>query len=447
MTSAIHFSDAVAASTRALPASIGRRLAALLVVAYSALVPVVVVPVGNETFSLCEPLLLLTAVALFFVRPMAPPRVHHIAMALYLTATLISLWQIGDGELLAGSGKRWVRLVAIAAPLYLPLGLEVSRQTVQRAIRAFLWGGLAAITIGLVLYWFQIQIRQESQKLWLGNGHSPILRASGLVADTAAFGHLVAVWAIVSLGSLWIGNHPHRFRWSLVAAALVLYTVVVSSSRGALVDILAGLAALGLLSRPRWRCRLDFVVLGLLVGSVALVGLGGFLLASGVQGPSGELQGSLSRFLGGNSGSVNNFSSGRLETWSSYLSDCADYLLCGTGYKTATFVLPGRFPDNALLGILVEAGVPGLACMLFFLGSVLWGLWKQRRVGNDYASLVFALWVGQIVHAMTADTFTLFSTMPFVYLLTAIVLQMPRTTLPARTLNENLFGRRLRESL
>jgi O-antigen ligase len=440
MTTAVHFPDALTASTRAPSATIARRLASLLVVAYGALVPVIIVPVGGESFSLCEPLLLLTAVALFFARPLAPPRVQHIAMALYLTATLISLWQIGDSELLVGSAKRWVRLVAIAAPLYLPLGLDVSRRQAQRAIKAFLWGGLLAIAIGLVLYWFQIPIREESQKLWLGNGHAAILRASGLVADTAAFGHLVAVWAIVSLGSLWNENNPRRLRWSFVAGALVLYVVVVSSSRGALIDILGGLFTLCVLNRPRLRVRRSRAALGLLIGLAAAVGC--LLIAANAQTPSGELQGSLSRFFGGNSGSVNNFSSGRLESWSSYLSECANYLLCGTGYKTATSVLPGRFPDNALLGILVEVGIPGLACMLFFLGSILWGLWRQHRAGNAYAKLVLALWIGQIVHAMTADTFTLFSTMPFVYLLTAIVLQMPPVTFHSREPDRLSFGLR-----
>jgi O-antigen ligase len=222
----------------------------------------------------------------------------------------------------------------------------------------------------------------------------------------------------------------------LVAAAFVFYAVVASSSRGAFIDIAGGLVTLCVLSKRRWRMRPNRAVAGLLFGLVAAIGFGCLLLASNNEAPSGEIQGSLSRFLGGNSGSVNNFSSGRLESWSSYLSECADYLLCGTGYKTATSVLPGRFPDNALLGILVETGVPGLAGILFFLASVFWGLWNQRRAGNVYANLAIALWVGQIVHAMTADTFTLFSTMPFVYLLTAVVLQMPAVTLRLRNYDE-----------
>jgi len=440
MTTVVHLPEGITASPCGLSKSFGRHLASLLVVAYSGLVPVIIVPVGGESFSLCEPLLVLLAVTLFIVRPLSPPRIHHIAMALYLTATLISLWQIHDSELLAGSAKRWVRLVAIAAPLYLPLGLAVSGRQAQRAVKAFLWGGLLAIAIGLVLFWLQIPIREESQKLWLGNDHAAILRASGLVADTAAFGHLVAVWAIVSLGYLWIENVPRRLGWSLVVGALVLYAVVVSSSRGALIDILGALFTLCILKKPGRRIQKKHAVLGLLVGLAAAVGFAGLVFASNLQAPTGEIQGSLSRFLGGNSPSINTFSSGRLENWSSYLSECADYLLCGTGYKTATAVLPGRFPDNALLGIVVEVGIPGLLFMLFFLGSVFWGLWRQRRSGNAYANLVLAVWVGQIIHAMTADTFTLFSTMPFVYLLTAIILQMHPATSHSREPDEIPFG-------
>ena len=322
MTTVVHLPEGVTASARALPASVARHLASLLVVAYCGLVPVIIVPIGGESFSLCEPLLLLSAITLFFVRPLAPPRIHHIAMALYLAATLISLWQIHDSELLAGSAKRWVRLVAIAVPLYLPLGLAVSRRQAQRANKAFLWGGLLAIAIGLVLFWLQIPIREESQKLWLGNGHAAILRASGLVADTAAFGHLVAVWAIVALGYLWIENVPRRLGWSFVVGALVLYAVVVSSSRGALIDIVAGLFTLCILKKPGRRIQKNHAVLGLLVAMAAAVGFAGLMFASNLQGPPGEIQGSLSRFLGGNSPSINTFSSGRLENWSSYLSEC-----------------------------------------------------------------------------------------------------------------------------
>ena len=257
----------------------------------------------------------------------------------------------------------------------------------------------------MVLYWLQIPIREESQKLWLGTG-APILRASGLVADTAAFGHLIAVWALVTLGSLWIDNRSNRIALTVLVSGFVLYALAASSSRAALLDILGGLFTFCLLNRGARLVHRNRAIVGMLLGSAALtVVLAWLLLASNSQ-RTGAIEGSLTRFLGGGDTSINSFSSGRLDSWTSYLSQCGDYLVAGTGYKTATFVLPGKFPDNAFLGITVEVGIPGLVCMLFFIGSVFCGLIGQRRAGNPYAALVLALWVGQLLHAMTADSFT-----------------------------------------
>ncbi|QDU27129.1 O-Antigen ligase [Anatilimnocola aggregata] len=403
--------------------SFGHNLAVLLVMAYGLLVPLIVVPIGGERFGLCEPLMLPCLLALCLVALQSAPKLHHLAMAMFLVAAMLSLVQIVDGEMLLGSAKRWLRLLAIVSPFFLSLILPVTDKLIVQGLRAFFVGGAAAIVCGFFIYWLQIPIYADSQKLWLANGQAPVLRASGLVGDTASFGHLISLWCLLAIGSLWLDHSPGRTWKSAAVLAVVAYAVLVSSSRAALLNVVGGLWTLWMLSHSNSRAHRNGIVVAGMLLTIAFVALSlRSMVGSGE--PGGALAGSLDRFLGSEQTTANGFASGRLESWSSYLFECSEYLLLGTGYKTAHLVVPGHFADNALLGVVVETGLPGLFCMLLLLAAIFYGLWRQHQQGNRFGTLLLAVWVGQMLHGLTADTFTLWTTMPELYLLTGLVLQM-----------------------
>jgi len=417
---------AVTSASHSLPiAVIMRRLVSALVPAYAALVPLVVLPIGTDRIGLCEPLLCLTAVGLLVGRPIARPRLVHIAFGVFLFATLLSLIQIDDPALLPGSALRWLRLVAVISPLFLSLVLPADFQEVRRTLRAFFWGGGAAIACGLVIYWLQIPIHVNSQRFWLANGQAPVLRASGLVGDTAAFGHLISVWGLVALGTLWIEGRSGRIWKSCLIIALVVYADLVSSSRAALLDVAGGCLTFLTLTAVSLRVRRNAVVVGigvLLLGTGLLLGLSQSGLGSASGG--GVLENSITRFVGSDDATLNGFSSGRFEGWAALVPEFSEHPFLGMGYKTAQFLIPGHLADNALLGIALESGLFGLIAILIALGSMLYGLVARHRMGNRYATLLLAIWVGQLLHGLTADTFTLWCTMPMLFLVTGLVLQM-----------------------
>jgi hypothetical protein len=405
-----------------------RGLLSALVPVYAALVPLIIVPVGDDRFGLCEPLLCLSAVGLCLAAPFARPQIVHLAFGLFLLATLLSLTQISDPALLAGSALRWVRLLSVGIPLYFSRVLPPVPH-VQRALRAFRWGGAAAIVCGLVIYWLQIPVNSQSQQFWLGYGHAPVLRASGLIGDTAAFGHLISVWGLVALGTLWMETPAYRLWKCGFVLAVVIYADLVTSSRAALLDTAAGLLVFSSLTAARRQTHRNVavaIVCASVAGTALLVGIS----QSGWQSGAGDgvLNNSIGRFVGFGSASLDTFSSGRVDGWTELVPEMAEHPLVGTGYKTTKYLWPGRFSDNVFVGTALESGLIGLTSLLLVLCAIFHGLFMRHRVGNRDATLLLAVWVGQVLHGLTADTFTLWSIMPMLFLVTGLVLQMPAAT-------------------
>src|ERR1700693_1895085 len=242
-------------------AALTRGLVSALVPMYAAFVPLIIVPLGNDRLGLCEPLLCLSAVGLCFAAPFARPQFVHLAFGLFLFATLLSLMQISDPSLLPGCALRWVRLLSVGIPLYLSLVLFPGIRHVKRTLRAFQWGGGAAILCGLVIYWLQIPINREAQQFWLGIGPPPGGRAGGLVGSTGAFGHRIAVWGLLALGALWTENPPRRLWKCAFILAAVIYADLVTSSRAALLDIAGGLLVLYALTTARRQTHRNVAVI------------------------------------------------------------------------------------------------------------------------------------------------------------------------------------------
>ncbi|QEG41361.1 O-antigen ligase family protein [Roseimaritima ulvae] len=403
-----------------------QKLAEWFVVVMAFFVPIVVVPVG-ERIGMSDPLLPALAVLLIFSRYRGRIDASHWLLLGFLAIAFLSLFQIHDQRYQVKAGLKWIRLVGICAPFFLGARMFVDRRLVRRAAWAFFWGGLIAILISLAVWWLQIPIRDAQQKMWYRGGGSE-LRAGGLVGETTHFGHLTATW-ITLVGSCLILARPTKhWKWLLVVLlGLGGFAIFAASSRSAVVNVAGTAGGIWAASRYRPRSLRNSVVVGLALALLLVLSFTALQIAgrSGALPSSSRVAKQIDRFLPSESNSVNRFSSGRIDSWKRYLRIAGNHVVLGCGYKNSPSLIPGRVPDNSVLSTLLETGVLGVAALTSFAIVLMLSLAKLGMAGNRYALLLVGVWCGQLLQAFLGDTYTLWLSMPVLYLITGLVLQLP----------------------
>lgn len=397
-----------------------------LAVLMAFLVPIVVVPVGPR-LGISDPLLPAVAIVLLLSRVRGRLEACHWLLMAVMAIAFVSLFQINDSRYQVLAGLKWVRLVGIALPFFLGARMVVEPRLLRRVAWSLFFGGIVAILISLAVWWLQIPIRDSQQEMYYRGGGSEF-RAGGLVGETTHFGHLTATWMTV-VASCLILVAPVR-RWKLVAAILLGLgglAIFAASSRSAIVNLAAMAAGYFVLQyyRPR---HLSNALVTILAGFLFLVlSLVGLKIAdqSGVLPSTSKLSKQVDRFLPTESNSINRFSSGRIDSWKRYMRIGDRHLLLGCGYKNSPSLIPGRVPDNSVLSTYLETGIIGLFAVTAFTLTLIFALVRQGRLGNPYATLFAAVWCGQAAQALLGDTYTLWLSMPVLYLTTGMVLQLP----------------------
>ncbi|QDS95147.1 O-Antigen ligase [Roseimaritima multifibrata] len=404
-----------------------QRFAEIVVLLLAVFVPIVVVPLGDR-FGTSDLMLPAITGILLFSRFRGRVEWSHWLLALFLASAAISLLQITDGRLQMKSSLKWIRLLGICAPFYLGVRMHVDERLLKKVGWGLFWGGLVAILISLAVWWLQIPIRDSQQKLWY-RGSGAALRAGGLVGETTHFGHLTATWMTLSASLLVFANRVRQWRWVLaILLGFGLFAIFAASSRSAIINLVGTVIGVWLSFRfhPRSLSNVvigAFAVLMLLVSSFVVLQIAN---RSGALPSSSRIGHQIDRFLPSESNSVNRFSSGRLESWERYLRLANKHILLGCGYKNSPSLIPGRVPDNSILSVLLETGTVGLSLMVAFVGSLLLVLFHCGRKGNPYAVLLTGVWCGQAMQALLGDTYTLWLSMPVLYLVTGLVIQYPR---------------------
>lgn len=388
-------------------------------------VPIIVVPIG-ERVGFIDLIMFVVAGLLIFSRHRGRLDLSHWLLIGYLAIAFLSLYQIHDSREQLKAALRWVRLTGICLPFFIGARMFVDHRLLRRVGWYLFWGGLVAILISLMVYWLQIPIRDAQQKIWYRGGGSD-LRAGGLVGESTHFGHLVSTWMMLSV-CLLILVRPVR-RWRLVLATTVGlggYATFAASSRAAGLGVLVFAIALLVLNRFRGTNLKNAVIGGMTALIVGALGLSLLSIATqtGLLSTQSRLSRQIERFLPSESRSVNRFSSGRIDSWKRYLHQSRSQPWLGCGYKQSPRMIPGRFADNSVLSTYLETGMLGLGMMLAFAMVVLVLLIKSGSQGNPYGTTMAAVWVGQLGQALLGDTYTLWLSMPVLYLITGIVLQL-----------------------
>jgi O-antigen ligase len=122
--------------------------------------------------------------------------------------------------------------------------------------------------------------------------------------------------------------------------------------------------------------------------------------------------------------------SGRVGNWESLVNLIQQhpaYGLLGIGYKTIPYsnLLGGRVvSDNVYLGMLVEAGVAGVAAVLWLNAIILREACRAAKSGNAstafFGTWIFCFWAGETVQMLSGDLLTYWRVVPLYFWALAI---------------------------
>lgn len=397
-----------------------------LIAAYGFLIPVVAMNLpGVGGLGAADLLVPFGACVLLFLPRTGRIQTAHIALAVFCLAALFSLLQIDQFRPAVDCTIRWVRLFGIFIPFYFCLFIPVTDKVLKCAFSAWMIGGLTAILIGAIIHILQIEVRSGQQRLWM-NGAS-MLRAGGLIGNSGAFAHMTSTWSVITAG-YFLAVSKHRFRLVMAFAAILIffYVIFISSSRAALLHLIAAGSLFCVLYQTRKKAR-QWFVLGGVYSALAIL-----LAVCVVQclpnnsvraNRSNALETNIQRFVPGYGGSsASDFSSNRAENWPEYFSMMNEKVLTGWGYKMGVR-LHEESPDNSYLSVMLETGAFGFLCMSVFVLSIFYQLFAGYFAGNPYSIVMLPVCIGQLANCMTSDIYTFWITMPVVFMLLGLVTQ------------------------
>lgn len=311
------------------------------------------------------------------------------------------------------------RLMAIYTPFAIALTLTWTPQTAERAVRWFWWSGLAGVMLGLFVYWIFGAVREHQQALHLGESGGVVYRAGGVLGNSGGFSHLITGWAMSALCLRWLG-FGRLPRWQLlVTLALLIYGILVTASRSAVLQVVAGIFFSMLFMMRAGRSNAGRIVPVVGAFAVALLLL---LPLAAMFVDDNFLRGVMMRF--GLTDSRSLMQTSRWDNWAQ-LINLLGWTPLGIGYKTTT-ALTSINVDNSFLRIFFEMGVPGLLAFIAFWGLVLFNLLigssnpNVRRIKAVAAGML----MGELARMFFSDTFTMYLSMPTMMILIAIALRL-----------------------
>jgi O-antigen ligase len=307
----------------------------------------------------------------------------------------------GPGRMEAAQGFRWIRLLFLAAAV------------------------TAAFACVDFYYQFPAPAGYEQQFIWVDTG--VFRRAQGIFYEASTLGNLCAFFLEMIAVALFRPRGGQSLSLgSLLAGGVALAgALILSYSRGSLINLAVALIVLFWLYRDRIRWRRVAIGAAVAAGSVALLAVSSPVFSAAYWGRvSVSLQ-----FL---SESPNMVLSGRVQSWETLLQFLASnpwHALLGVGYKTlpySDFIGTTAVGDNTYLTLLAETGLLGLCAVIALNIAILRRSYRAARSGDELRSFcgtwMLCFWAGQTVQMFSADLLTYWRVLPayfFVLALTA----------------------------
>ncbi len=349
-----------------------------------------------------------------------PPQPSSLAFALFLVALIVSA---GLGALYSGvdaglGSLARIALFAIAIFVFF-YACSGPRDTTSNpmTLAAFLF--LVAVAGSLFAcadFWFHFPAPPGfgQQFVWLDEG--VFRRAQGLFYESSTLGNFCAFFLVMIAvaASRGAGAFPLRMPILAIGGIVVAAALMLSYSRGSLMNLVVACVALAVLRRfGVWR-------------AAALAALAALLTIVAVQSiwPSfsvsywTRIAGSL-RYFGYSPDGV---LSGRIGNWNLLI----DFFLrepwqClfGIGYKTLPYSGLAGSPliaDNTYLDLLVETGVSGLTAFVFLNICILKAALRAARSSHSravfFGEWMFCFWIGELVQMLSGDLITFWRVLP-----------------------------------
>jgi O-antigen ligase len=349
-----------------------------------------------------------------------------------LGALFISLpWAFYYSGLAVGaqSAMRWVLLLSG----FLVLGwIAYGPATPRGLIQVILAAALVVSIFALLDFVFQLPRTVRFSDQYIYGGSNPIRRAQGVLYDASALGNFCAMMLTLMLA---LGRRArkalHIPAWLLwVSAPALALALVLSFSRGSVINLAVAIAVLAWLRRRTLFSGSGIVALAALVAAAAITAT---LIAPQFLLPYGSrLIYSAQEFFS----SPNEVLSKRLDTWTELAGIVADHpaqILLGIGYKslpyTDTFARP-LVADNMYLSLLIESGVPGLAALLAFCGTLLAVTLRLTRHSSlavaGLGRFLLAFWIGEMVQMLSGDILTYWRVTPVYLALLGLAIRASR---------------------
>jgi O-antigen ligase len=293
-------------------------------------------------------------------------------------------------------------------------------------VRLLFWVGCLAAAFACIDFYFQFPApaRFSPQFIWLDSG--VFRRAQGLFYEASTLGNFCAFFLTMIAVAVFRppAERPLGIGFMLIGGILLVTALVLSYSRGSVLNLVFSLAALCVLQRKRgslWRTLL------VIASSVASAGLAIYLFAPDLFRAYGfRLQNSVLN----STSSTNGVLSGRLDAWHSILNFLGAnpwHLVLGVGYKTlpySDYVGHTVIPDNAFLSALAETGVVGFTALVVLLFAILRSSYQAARDPDSSRSFLgawsFCFWCGQTVQMLSGDLLTYWRVLPVYFWILAL---------------------------
>jgi O-antigen ligase len=285
-------------------------------------------------------------------------------------------------------------------------------------VRLLFWAAAGTAVFACLDFYFQFPAPAGygPQFIWLESG--VFRRAQGVFYEASTLGNLCAFFLIMIVVAIFRprGERPLSMIAMLSGGAALASALVLSYSRGSLVNLAVALAMLAWLNRKRIR-------MGRLLLAGGAVGAAVFAILSGLfpifaRAYWLRLLQSFSYFFE----SPNAILSGRLHSWGiigQFLTSHPWHAIFGIGYKTlpySDFIGQTAIADNTYLSVLIETGIGGLAALLIWNAAVIRASYRAAQSDDPQRSFcgawMLCFWTGQIVQMFSADLLTYWRVLP-----------------------------------
>ena len=383
------------------------------------------------------------------------PAVLFVALGLLMGVLSLSAWRVRPAPLNRALGVFFLVLLASTGEAFFYSGGRVGLGSLARVLlfgiavyvfyytahgpgsheledalaetRLLYWMAVAAALFACVGFYFQFPAPAGfgAQYLWLRSG--VYRRAQGLFYEASTLGNFCAFFLVMIAAAPARGRGPVSRRAMLAGGMVFAAALLLSFSRGSLVNVLVALMVLIYLNRRRVRLGRIAAALGgaALAAFFALRALLPVFAGAWWMRVSTSVEYAFSETAG--------LLSGRVESWRTVLAFVAQHpwhAIFGIGYKTlpySEYLGHTVITDNMYLSLLAETGIVGLGAMLWLCVEILRAARRAAAAPDArrsfFGSWILAFWAGQMAQMLTGDLLTYWRVMPFYFWVLAVAVR------------------------